>query len=203
MAWVHEGEQAVRRLHDLSLTLDDLAHALAAGDRESRRYLTKHDPPNMPGLARWAGTVRGLRDRLAPAGWGIDNPGNLPVTLSPDRTVGIVAVTGDEHTGVRSFSSPSTRRPRGIVTLKAIERNRDRYESQLPLFFADEVIEGPVADVAHGVGAGTLWILLYREDGYKIWSELSLPLTVRKDGTVNRWHERILLPAYSQPAPGG
>ncbi|RNL83564.1 hypothetical protein [Halostreptopolyspora alba] len=189
---VYEGEPAVQRLRDLGLTIEDLTYALATGDREARRYRTDHDPPIMSGLARWAGTVRGLRDRLVPSGWHVKNSANLPVTLSPDEALGIVAVTGNENTGIRGPHSPCTQRPRGVVTLQAIERNRDQFEKQLGLPL--EGLDVPLEDMTQDLGSFILWILLYHEHQDKIWAELSLPISIHEERHVGRWHERILLP---------
>ncbi|MFD0776085.1 hypothetical protein ACFQZ2_19305 [Streptomonospora algeriensis] len=196
MTDVHEGELAVHRLRGLSLTMDDLEYALAVGDNQARYYRTENDPPSMSGLARWAGTVRGLRNRLVPRGWHKKNPRNLPVTLAPDHSFGIVSVTGNEYTGIRGFTPPSPVRPPGLVTLQAIGWNLQQFEPQLQLPFGDEELELMAEDSTGGIGSRILWILLYRESQDKIWAELSQPLLV-EGGVVERWQERILVPTYS------
>src|SRR5687767_9601641 len=96
---VFDGDQATDRLADLGLKAEMVEFALRGADAEARLY-TPLDPPNMAGMARYARTVRLLREQLLPLGWTYDNPRNLARTVSPDRRVAIIATLGDAATGV-------------------------------------------------------------------------------------------------------
>ena len=69
------------RLVELDLTVDVVAAALGAADRESA-LCSDLDPPILEGLLRWGRATRALREQLVPHGWTYDNPTNpTKVTL--------------------------------------------------------------------------------------------------------------------------
>ena len=92
---------------------------------------TALDPPIMEGLTRWGRTNRFLREELIPAGWGFDNPRNLPRTIHPSGEFAIVATTGDELTGLAELL-PATKYAKGYATAQAVGINE-----QLALDFGD------------------------------------------------------------------
>jgi hypothetical protein len=181
---VLDGDQAVDRLADLGLTAEIVDFALRGADAEARLY-TPLDPPNMAGMARYARTVRLLRERLLPLGWTYDNPRNLARTVSPDRRVAIIATLGDAATGV-AHVPPSTQYQKGIATVEAVSRNF--VQLTLPIDLGDE---DPVTDDDLGT---TTWILLYHLTDAEIRAELSLPDST-VDGYIDTWVERIILPS--------
>jgi hypothetical protein len=179
---VFDGDQATDRLADLGLKAEILEFALRGAEAEARLY-TPLDPPNMAGMARYARTVRLLREQLLPLGWSYDNPRNLARTVSPDRRVAIIATLGDAATGVPHVQ-PSTRYEKGIAVVEAVSRNF--VQLMLPIDLGDD---GPVEDD----GGTTTWILLYTVTETEIRAELSLPDST-VDGYIDTWVERVILP---------
>jgi hypothetical protein len=196
---VFDGDQVTDRLADLGLKADILEFAVRGADAEARTY-TELDPPNMQGMARYARTVRLLREQLVPLGWSYDNPRNLARTVSPDRRVAIIATLGDGATGVPHVS-PSTRYEKGLATVEAVSRNF--VQLTLPIDVGDE-------DLFEADAEGTAtWVLLYNVTDSEIRCELSLPDSM-VDGYIDTWLERLILtpvplestvrPAPVQPA---
>lgn len=181
------------RLKELGLTLEDLEFALRGADAEARTW-SAAAPPIMPGLARWGKTAELLRLRLLPRGWSQDNPRGLPRAIGPGpgpgREVAIVATAGDAATGLPK-ANPANRYPKGIETMKAVERN-----VQLAFDFSDLFGEaGPDDDVL------ATWLLLYNVTPTEIRAELSLPSDITPTGFVSAWQERILLPVIDLTSP--
>jgi hypothetical protein len=188
---VRTGTEGADRLAELGLKPSILEAALLGAEAEARTY-TALDPPNMSGMARWARTVRIVREHLLPLGWVYDNPRNLARTVSPDRRVAIIATLGDEGTGLPGVT-PSTRYEKGVATIDAV--NRNFVQLGLPLEFDDE--EGPIVDD----GGTATWVLLYHPGETEIRAELSLPDSI-VDGRIDTWLERILLdPIALDPQP--
>ncbi|HET8660589.1 MAG TPA: hypothetical protein VFM55_16490 [Micromonosporaceae bacterium] len=188
---VVQGERVADRLAELGLKAEILEFALRGADAEARTY-TQLDPPNMQGMARYARTVRLLREQLVPLGWSYDNPRNLARTVSPDRRVAIIATLGDAATGVPHVR-PSTRYEKGVATVEAVSRNF--LQLALPLDLGEDE---PVDADADGL---VTWVLLYNVTEAEIRAELSLPDSM-VDGYIDTWLERIILaPVPLQPAP--
>jgi hypothetical protein len=188
---VFDGDRVSDRLAQLGLKAEFFEFALRGADAEARTY-TPLDPPNMAGMARYARTVRLLREQLVPLGWSYDNPRNLARTVSPDRRVAIVTALGDAATGV-PYVSPSTRYEKGVATVEAV--NRNFLQLTLPIDLGDE---HPFEDQVDGV---VTWILLYAVTETEIRAELSLPDSM-VDGYIDTWLERIILPPVPLPALG-
>jgi hypothetical protein len=186
---VFDGDQVPDRLAELGLKAEFFEFALRGADAEARTY-TPLDPPNMAGMARYARTVRLLREQLVPLGWTYDNPRNLARTVRPDRRVAIVTALGDAATGV-AHVSPSTRYEKGVATVEAVSRNF--LQLTLPIDLGDEY---PVEQQADGV---VTWILLYAVTEAEIRAELSLPDSM-VEGYIDTWLERIILPPVPLPA---
>ncbi len=98
-ARVRTADQAAGRLAELGLSIDLVERVVRRADAEAA-FCTPFDPPIMEGLTRWARTNRFLREELVPLGWGFDNPRNLPRTIHPGGQFAIVAITGDDVTGL-------------------------------------------------------------------------------------------------------
>jgi hypothetical protein len=92
-------DEAVGRLAELGLSIDLVGRVVRQADAEAS-FCTPLDPPIMEGLTRWARTNRFLREELIPLGWRFDNPRNLPRTIHPGGQFAIVAMTGDDVTGL-------------------------------------------------------------------------------------------------------
>ncbi len=196
-----EGD-AVDRLAELGLTVELIERTVRRADAEAS-ICTPLDPPIMEGLTRWGRANRFLREELVPVGWWFDNPRNLPRTIHPSGEFAIVAVTGDELTGLAD-QLPATKYVKGDATVQAIEINE-----QLTLDFGDF---GPGRDDSptDGVGDMLTWFLLFHVDDEGFRVELSLPYAI-VDGRITSWAERIILPLFPRDddrivgpvAPGG
>lgn len=184
-----DGDRVADRLAQLGLTAEFFELALRGADAEARTY-TLFDPPNMPGMARYARTVRLLREQLVPLGWSYDNPRNLARTVSPDRRVAIVTALGDAATGVPHVS-PSTRYEKGLATVEAV--NRNFLQLTLPIDLGDD------QPVESDVDGTVTWVLLYTVTETEIRAELSLPDSM-VEGYIDTWLERIILPPVALPA---
>jgi len=188
-ARVRTADQAAGRLAELGLSIDLVERVVRRADAEAA-FCTPFDPPIMEGLTRWARTNRFLREELVPLGWGFDNPRNLPRTIDPGGQFAIVAITGDDVTGLAGLL-PGPKYARGYATTRAVEVN-----GQLALDFGDSGDSGDF-------GPGGLpprdhlltWLLLFRitDDGFHV--ELSLPDRI-DDGRITRWAERVILPVF-------
>jgi hypothetical protein len=178
--------EAIDRLAELGLSLDLVERVVRQADAEAS-FCTPLDPPIMEGLTRWARTNRFLREELVPLGWGFDNPRNLPRTIHPGGQFAIVAITGDDVTGLAGLL-PGPKYARGYATTRAVEVN-----GQLALDFGDSGDFGPggLPPRDHLL----TWLLLFRitDDGFHV--ELSLPDRI-DDGRITRWAERVILPVF-------
>lgn len=122
----------------------------------------------MEGLTRWGRANRYLREELVLAGWRFDNPRNLPRTIHPSGEFAIVAMTGDDLTGLAGFQS-ATKYPKGFATARAVEIN-----GQLMLDFDDDFDSGHEADETPQLDLRT-WIMLFHGDEDGLRAEVSLP----------------------------
>ena len=190
---IYEDNDAVTRLATLALTVEDLVSALKAGDAEARAW-TEAAPPNMSGMARWGRTNEALRIALAKKSkaWTFQNPRNLPLTINHSIGVAIVATSGDGGTGDAEWT-PCTKYAKGVAVTRAVEQNE-----QLALFSAVAADVGKaLGEVAATSSSLRTWVYLYRVTAKGIFSELSLPETITKDGFIDRWRERIIVPMHS------
>jgi hypothetical protein len=182
-AQVLTADQAAGRLAELGLSIGLVERVVRRADAEAA-FCTPFDPPIMEGLTRWARTNRFLREELVPLGWGFDNPRNLPRTIHPGGQFAIVAITGDDVTGLAGLL-PGPKYARGYATTRAVEVN-----GQLTLDFGD-FEPGSLPPRDHLL----TWLLLFRitDDGFHV--ELSLPDRI-DDGRITRWAERVILPVF-------
>jgi len=135
---------------------------------------------------------RGLRDRLVPQGWRVDQSQNFETTVHPDGTHAVAVTAGNRDTGSTGMN-PSTKRDRGPATRDAVEANQ-----QFSLF--ELLGEDSALRVLRPLPAPRrhTWLLLHFID----WSadevrfELSLPLEMSAEGYVHEWQERVIFEAF-------
>lgn len=181
-------QAALGRLTEMGLTPGNVEHAVRFAEAEAATC-TPFDPPITPGFMRYARTVRGLREELAPRGWGWDNPSNFCRVIHPSREFAIVAMSGDEATGVVELA-PSTKYPRGMATVRAVDANL-----QLSFDFGDLGPDEPADEEQLAT-----WILLHYRTDDEIRVELSLPYAMI-GGNISDWQERIIMPSVPLDEP--
>jgi hypothetical protein len=175
-------EDANGRLADLGLTRELLFNVSLRADAEAK-LSTDLDAPTHAGTTRFSRTTRFLREALVPVGWDYDNSRNYCRTIHPSGAFSIVVSSGDEGTGiVVAGQSPSTRYPKGEVTVQAVEINM-----QLVLELGEE-FETPERREPTSV----VWYLLQRVTVGEVFLELSLPTEIH-NGVISKWEERIVL----------
>lgn len=148
----------------------------------ARSSCSPHHPKTFPGLYQWAETVRALRDKTVPMGWGTRDENNFPLSVHPSKKIVIAVQTGDRDTGVRG-GNPSNRAPKGANTEDAVFSN----QQQLKLF--DSIPALPTYEA--GGGDSIMWVLLYHVASDEIRFELSLPMKM-VGGKIRSWEERIV-----------
>jgi hypothetical protein len=183
-------------LGELGLTLQGLHDAVRAGELE-RVSCTALDPKSYPGTAAWAHSIRRLRADHLSDGWRPQDKNNLPMTVHPDRQIGLLVTSGSPGTGDPK-KAPTTKYPKGPMTADQVRVNR-----QHTIF---ELLEGrenvrflPIPISSQVV---TWCLLVYAEFRPKdenigthiAMCELSLPAAVDEDGYVCEWSKRIILP---------
>jgi hypothetical protein len=188
-------DEVPRRLAELSpdLTLELLAEAVFQG-QTAGNFCTASHPVTCTGTMAYLQTNGALRESLAARGWERNDEDNISRIISPDMTITITAVSGDENTGLVDKSA-STRRPRGSAGLRIVRRN-----SQLELLPEDAE---PNAETITAIQP--TWYLLYLRDQDEVRSELSLARSVGPKGKL-QWFERLILPAINLldgPPSGG
>lgn len=185
------GDRARARLDDLGLTGIDLLEICREGFRSAADQFSPFEPVTAFGFQRWAKTVGRLRDALDAVGWSHPDINNAPRSLSPDGTVLIAAIAGDERTSDPK-AVPSNARARGTTFTREVTENASTatvIPARVPLLF-DQSTFGAESSRS----TRTTWVLLYFWDraANEIRAELSLPEAIR-DGRVTSWRERILL----------
>lgn len=171
--------EVVDALTQLSLTAEILSEAILRGEI-ARDSCTANDAPGAPGFYAWAGTVRALRDILMPQGWSRNDDVCYSRVVSPDRSIAIAVVTGDDGTGNKD-ANPKTKYPKGTATQAAVSCNQG-YLFGEPLSVEDETPE-----------TWLTWMLLRKRTGDSVFAELSLPSSMTKEGQVESWQTRIIL----------
>jgi len=173
----------VNALKQLGLTPEILIEAIRRGEI-ARDRCTANDPPNAPGFYAWAETVRALRDILMPQRWMRNDDANYSRVVNADKTIAIAVVTGDDGTGIRD-ASPKTKYPKGPATQAAVFSNQQSLQ-----FEGFAAVEDEVDEVA---GSWVTWMLLRKRTGDSVFAELSLPLSMTREGQVESWRIRIIL----------
>jgi hypothetical protein len=142
--------------------------------------ITRNHPRTYRGITFWAEFVKDFRQKLD--NWTAQSIKNFDLTVNPQEDMAIVIMSGDKFTGLSGSAMPSTKNPKGAMTLQLVENN------QLSLF--PEMRENPI--IKEGC---QYWILLYYKAEDEIRLELSLPNNIDGEGKINSWLERIPLPS--------
>ena len=175
-----------QRLLELGLEEDPLRDVIRRGQLAFLNCTPNH-PPQFPGLAAWAETVRALREYLVPLGWEHSNENNYALTIDPGGGVAIVVATGDDGTASPD-ATPSTHARKGPNTAEAVAEN------QLQFGFMDHYSAAPPS-ASRGPDRRMTWMLLIHRALSEVRGELSLPSSIGEDGHIDGWRERILLGA--------
>lgn len=170
------------RLKSLGLDRARLLDVVSIGQLASLNCSPNH-PPMIAGLWGWGETVRALREYLLPEGWEVSDQHNYALTTSPHGRMAIAVCAGDEGTG-NPDASPSNKAPKGPSTVLAVTVN----QAQMSLPFEDAPVPPPSV-----VNDCTTWILLVHRNQDEFRAELSIPLSIKDDGRIDGWRERIML----------
>ncbi len=184
---IYEPDEVDAALATMGLRQTNLREAAEYGMRQALQC-TNHDPKNLPGIIAWGKSIRFLRDRLVPEGWKADGTSNYATVVKADKSLAIAAASGDAFTGRTGANiNPSTRSPKGPITLSRVSANQQ-------LSFDDIALSFPPARRVAGMAT---WLLLFfwDEDKEEIRVELSLPEEMTESGFVSSWTRRIILPA--------
>ena len=187
----HEVEARLRKLHP-TLRVDLLLEALRAGMVE-RAHCTNHHPATYPGSVMYGESTRMLRDLLTPLRWAKQSTKNFETSVSPDRKMAIVIASGDEWTGTKSQThKPTTRHEKGLVTRRAVKRNR---QGVLPFLPSDKAANVEVFsdDPGEEEVYQTTWFLLHCIVGGDLRAELSQPTEIDETGKIRQWSVRLVL----------
>src|SRR5438445_10432934 len=173
------------RLTELGLDANALKETVRRGQLAFISCTANH-PPQFPGMAAWAETVRALREYVVPLGWRRSNDNNYALAVDPEGLVAIAVATGNDGTG-RADVTPSTNARKGPSTLEAIGVN------QLQFGFMDDHPVRPAPASSDGNDYRMTWIFLIHRAQNEVRCELSLPSSIGEDGHIDGWRERILL----------
>lgn len=181
-----DGDAVARRLRELGVPPELVGHAVRVGHLRSD-FTTEAHPRTYPGTVVWGETTGALRGGLSLLGWKMDDTDNISRAISPNGEVTVVAVRGNEFTGMRSrYERLNTRRPRGEAGVRIVKQNT-QYELALR--------EGGVQERHDLVpNLGGTWFLLYNRVGDVVRCELSFARAVSDSGKLLRWSERLILP---------
>lgn len=184
---VLEHESAISRLATLDLEVSPLTEVVSRS-YQARISCSANHPPVVRGIWAWGEAVCALREYTLPRGWRRSDAKNYSLVINDERGIAIAVSMGDEATGVAT-ASPTTSSQKGISTLLAVVAN----QAQLSLFEETETVVATPSDVP--TGEIVTWILLIHRAPHEVRCELSLPSSINFDGRIDRWHERIILPA--------
>ena len=180
------------RLQELGLTEEILREAVEAGERVRRTFTANH-PLVVPGLMRWAETIKVIRDRLMASGWTKSDIGGVPLIIHPKGLIALTVMTGNEGTGNDSAELRS-KNPRGSTTIAFIKQNAEQLEfdrTVLKIKAAETKQDNPM-----------MWYLAVNCVGNDVRFELSLPLGMN-NGHIEDWQERIMFtPIDFDPSSG-
>jgi hypothetical protein len=187
-------EDAVpRRLAELGIPHEAIAESIRIGHYKAD-FTTAAHPRTYHGTVVWGELSGALRGELSKLAWTLDDTDNISRVISPDGHVIVVAVRGNERTGLRSkHELLSTRRPRGRAGVRIVRMN-----AQFELLL-QEGQRDPGDDLIAGLG-GT-WFLLYNRVGDIVRNELSFAKAVSDSGELLQWKERLILPDIDLLAP--
>lgn len=176
-----EVEAALTRL---GVPLKVLQEAVQSGF-VARIFRTSNDAPGAAGYYQWNETLRSLRENMALNGWRRSDKGGWPTTVHPDRLLAIAVSSGNQNTGL-AHAVPSTKSAKGPRTMDAVDINADQ-----PWIPGLE----PAQPEMEEQNDYPTWFLMFQKHGQEIRSELSLPVNIGRDGYIDYWQERIILPS--------
>jgi hypothetical protein len=188
---VPDSDGVRRRIAELGngLTVELFHDAVRIG-QQAGDFCTSAHPVYGLGMIVHIETNGQLRGQLMIRGWTLDNELNVPRIVSPDETIIITAISGDDRTGLPRDANgehAQTKTPRGPGGRHLIRRNaQGLFTPMLPV--NDPELQGaPV---------GGMWYLLYyRVPGTDtVRCELSFAAKVSESGTLIDWRERLILP---------
>jgi len=184
---VYDREEAVVRLAEQGLRAAYFEAAIRRGHDIASRVLPVH-PRTYRGQVMWAETTGEVRTQLFTTGdeWQAGYTDNYETAYNLERRMAIAVVSGNAHTGERSFEHPKTARKKGPATEKRVYRNRVGQQ----VFELPEFQDEPPADDEQC----ELWFLLMNARNNCMYSELSLPLAMGANLRIAEWRERIILP---------
>lgn len=187
------GEDAETELGRMGLSSTLLVQACVDGLRAADNQYDPFEPVISLGFQRWSKTVGALRAALEELGWTKHDHLNAPRSVSPDGTVAIAVIGGNQCTGDPDHE-PENARARGTVLSSEVQDNAARRGTAVPRQLSLDLGDAPLGPVIDGPAVST-WILLTRVDADSrvLRCELSLPLSCR-DGVVDQWARRIILP---------
>lgn len=157
-----------------------LREAILAG-LSARNDVTRASAPTAAGVQQWLKTVEDLRTLLGTQQWHIHEQKNCPFITSPDRSISIVVMTGNNDTGRDGAEDPTNQAEKGAVAEGYIQKNQ-----QLELFNQESL------KLAKSNKETQVWALLYHYDKAlsEVRYELSLPTGFGKK-KITSWGERI------------
>lgn len=181
-----EGQDATPRLLQLDLSASELQQVVLVG-YTAAADCTDHEPRTFVGMMPWGRGLGHLRDLTAPRGWRADRIDNYETAAHPSNSHCVAISSGSADTG-RVKGMPRTRNPKGKMTRRMVERNR-----QLSLGHGTDVFAGTGEPVIEDEGRET-WLLLHYYDREK--EEVRLELSCPSEMTgkqITDWRERIII----------
>ncbi|WP_043350120.1 hypothetical protein [Cupriavidus basilensis] len=173
------------RLQELSADLvTKLLYNAVLSGLGARNDTTRASAVTAAGVQQWLKTVEVLRTQLSERGWRIHNEKNCPFISSPDHSVSIVVMTGNNETGKKGFEDPTNQAEKGVVVEGFVQSNR-----QLELFNQDSFKLAKAKQKETQV-----WAFLYHYDKAlnEVRFELSYPTGFGKKKIIE-WGERLIL----------
>lgn len=185
-----EGQDATSRLLELDLTASELQQVVLVG-YTAAADCTDHEPRTFVGMMPWGRGLGHLRDLTAPRGWRADRIDNYETAAHPANSHCVAISSGSPDTG-RVKGMPRTRNPKGKMTKRMVERNR-----QLQLGQGTDVFAS-TGEPANEDEDRETWLLLhyYDRENEEIRLELSCPSEMTGK-QITDWRQRILI----EPVP--
>lgn len=135
-----------------------------------------------------------LRLNLSRLGWSTIRVDGQERTVAPDGSIAIVIASAD-RVGILGSPhlKPITRQPKGPATQKALIHPTGSHAQEI-LNLGEEF---DIAEPNSNLAAAPLWMLLHELTPQGLNLELSQPRGSRKDGRIDQWGPRIVVPAIS------
>ncbi|WP_216209610.1 hypothetical protein [Amycolatopsis aidingensis] len=182
--------QLDERLAELGLKREYLEQAIWSGVRD-RRLADEFEPGTAAGLRDWMGRVRELRKVLAENGWRPVNPANAPFSRSPDGSVLLGVMLGNQHTGRPGGRLESTY-PKGTA-IENLTAHNDSDQYSLPEI--DALLGLP--DEGHEPAKAWFLVTFHEHDQEgrvtRVRYEIAQPAPSRADQKIDNWAARYCL----------